>query len=70
MPQFRLDGLISILPIRATSILAGQLRVIQESVGVERLVIWIDVRAMMDSPSRNENSGVLRNEHPLVIIIF
>lgn len=68
-PTSSIVVVISAGPVAASGIVIREFFVVMIAVWIERFRIGIDVAAMVNSPSGNEERSVLRDEHPFVFVI-
>jgi hypothetical protein len=62
--------LISVVVVRANSILVGEFRVIEISVWVEYLMVGISGCVVMQGPYTDKNHRALRDQHTIVFIVW
>ena len=61
---------ISIGEVGADSVFVGELRVIQISIRIEFIVVWILCRIMVQCPDRSKNDAVFRNMFAFIFIVL
>ena len=64
------ERLISVFPVWSHSVVTGKLGVIDESIRIESVVVWVEFIVLMNRPSSEPDRAALWQEHAFIPVVY